>query len=247
VKRFGGFPVKDKTVAYNPYVTGRVITVSEKDVVLDLEPVRETVDSEFGSARIQVVDDRIQITLTPKMGAPFNVNGQQGKVVAADDKHFTVDYNNPLAGKNIVFDVQVVGLTKAADFAGKKIQWIEAYDKGLAAAEKLNKPAVLVLYATWCGYSKKMFNTTLLDPRIKMMKDDFVWVKVDSHKQNYLKELYEQTGYPMTVLLDTHGEVIESIKGFKPANEFIAHLKKALNRSGADSKLEATHQMKKGA
>ena len=74
-------------------------------------------------------------------------------------------------------------LIDAADFTGKEIQWIEGYDEGLTEAEKLNKPAVLVLYADWCAFCKKLFSTTLVDPRIKMMKDDFVWVKVNSDKQ----------------------------------------------------------------
>lgn len=247
VKQFGGFPVKDKIIDYNQYVTGRVVAVTETDAVLEMAPVGETVEEAFGTTQIAVHGDGIGMTLLPKMGAPFEVNGQSGRIVAFDEKQFMVDFGSPLAGKHIVFDVEVLSITKAADFAGKVIPWIEDYEQGLTAAEALQKPAVLVLYADWCGYSKKLFNTTLADPRIKMMQNDFVWVKVDSHKQNYLKELYEQKGYPMTVLLDTHGEVIGSIKGFRPANEFQVELKKALNGSGADPKLKAKNQMKKGS
>ncbi|MEA1946816.1 MAG: thioredoxin family protein [Thermodesulfobacteriota bacterium] len=245
VRQFGGFPVKDKTVAYNPYTIGRVVDITEQGAVLELSPNKEDMVSDFGSTRMRVIGDSIHITLTPKLGAPFELEKQRGNVVAVDDRRFTVDFNHPLAGENIVMDMKVVSLTKAASFAGKEIQWIEDYDKGLTAAEKLNKPAVLVLYTDWCSYCKKLFKTTLVDPRIKMMKDDFVWVKVNSGKQKELKALYGQKGFPMTVLLDTHGEVIGSIKGFRPANEFMVELKKALNGSSACPKLKAKNQMKK--
>lgn len=247
VKQFGGFPVKGKTVAFNAYTVGRVVDVSERGAVLSLAPVKDEIDSDFGLTKMQVVDDKIQIHLTPKLGADFELDKRHGRVVAVDDRQFTVDFNDPLAGEDVVLDVQLVTLTKASRFAGMDIQWIENYDEGLDRAEKANKPTVLVLYADWCGYCKKLFNNTLVDPRIKMMRDIFVWVKVNSDKQKAIKAQYNQKGFPLTVVLDSSGEVIGSINGFRPAGEFRAELEKMLGSVSAESKLKAGAKSKKGA
>ena len=63
-----------------------------------------------------------------------------------------MDTNNPLAGKNIVVDLEVVSLTKAAP---QQIDWIENQEAGLAKAKKEGKPVFLLLYADWCGWCKK--------------------------------------------------------------------------------------------
>ncbi|MFO7740463.1 MAG: thioredoxin family protein [Desulfatiglandaceae bacterium] len=246
-QKYNGFPIKDKTIVFNPYVEARIMDVAEDKVSLQLSPVAEEMDSDFGLTRMTVENDKIHIHLTPKIGGYFELERRPGRVVAVSDNQFTVDFNDPLAGQDILFDVKILSLTKANEFSNMAIQWIEDYEKGMQAIEEMKKPAVLVLYADWCGYSKKLFNTTLQDPRIKMMKDDFVWVKVDSHEQRGLKELYEQTGFPMTVLLDAGGNEVEIIKGFRPASEFQAELKKALNGQATGSNLKAKHQVKQGA
>jgi FKBP-type peptidyl-prolyl cis-trans isomerase 2 len=239
VKQFGKFPLEDKTVAFNPYTVGRVVDVNEQGAVLELSPVEPEIESDFGITRMQVIDDQIHIHLTPKLGADFELEKKKGKVVAVDNRQFTVDFNAPLAGEDVKLDVQVIALTKASRYEGMDIHWIEDYEEGLTIAEQHGKPAVLVLYADWCGYSKKLFNTTLVDPRIRMMRDEFVWVKVDSHKQQDLKEFYDQKGFPLTVLLNARGEVMSTVPGYKEPSSFSLELQKALNEPTGDSQLKA--------
>jgi thiol:disulfide interchange protein len=149
-----------------------------------------------------------------------------------DSSKFTVDFNDPLAGKELTIDAQLVSLLKAENFADKNINWIESYDDGLKAIEEQNKPAVLFLYADWCGYCKKMKTETLGDPRVTMMSDDFIWIKVNSDEQSEIKQFYEQKSFPLTVVIDNSGEVIEKISGYKPAGEFQTELQKILNFTG---------------
>lgn len=239
VKQFGKFPLEDKTVAFNPYTVGRVVDVNEHGAVLELSPVEPEIESDFGITRMQVIDDQIHIHLTPKLGADFELEKKKGKVVAVDNRQFTVDFNAPLAGEDVMLDVQVIALTKASRYEGMEIHWIENYEEGLTTAEQHGKPTVLVLYADWCGYSKKLFDTTLVDPRIRMLRDEFVWVKVDSHKQQDLKEFYDQKGFPMTVLLNAQGDVVSTVQGYKEPSSFSLELKKALKEPTGDSQLKA--------
>jgi thioredoxin-like negative regulator of GroEL len=81
-----------------------------------------------------------------------------------------------------------------------------------------------VLYAGWCSWSKKLLTESLEDPRIKQMKDRFVWVKVDSDKEQAFKEAYQQNGFPMVVVLNSKGDVVKKIDGYRDA----AALKKEL-------------------
>ena len=232
IKRFDGFPVKGRTIQYNPYIVGKIVDVVEKGAVLELAPADKEMDSEFGLTRMTVIGDEIHIFLIPKLGGYFEFEKRSGRVVAVDDRKFTVDFNEPLAGENMVLDLKVVSLTKADTFSGMDIEWIEDHDVGLYIAENEKKGVVLVLYADWCGYSKKLFNQTIEDPRIKMMKDDFVWIKVDSDMDKEFKEYYGQKGFPMTVLLDEEGRVIGKIKGFRPPGEYQAEIRKAFQEMG---------------
>jgi FKBP-type peptidyl-prolyl cis-trans isomerase 2 len=149
VERYGVFPVKDKAVAFNPYVNGRVVEVNEGGAVLELEPTAEETESEFGVTRAVLKGDTIEMTLTPKMHAPFEVKKQRGRIVASDEKKFTVDFNSPLAGEEIVLDLEVVSVIKRSHFENTKITWIEDHERGLEEAANQKKPAVLVLYAPW--------------------------------------------------------------------------------------------------
>jgi FKBP-type peptidyl-prolyl cis-trans isomerase 2 len=234
-QRYNGFPIKGKTIAFNPYVEALVLDVAEDGVTLQLSPVAEEIDSDFGLTRMTVENEKIHIHLTPKIGGYFELEKRPGRVVAVSDNQFTVDFNEPLAGQDILFDVKILSVTKANEFGSMAIHWIEDYEKGMQAVEEKKKPAVLVLYAEWCQYCKKLESTTLVDPRIRMMKNDFVWIKVDSDKQKEIKALYEQKGFPLTVLLDANGEVLEKISGYRPAGEFQTVLKKALNGKGASA------------
>ena len=237
VKQFGSFPIANKTVNYNSYIEGRIVEVSEKGALLKLTPTKETFDEDFGKASATVSGSKIEIFLTPKMGAAFDLDNRHGRVVAVDYSQFTVDFNDPLAGEKMVLDLELQSLTKADQLAGMEIHWIEDYDQGLEQAKRENKPAVLLLYADWCHFCKKMQSETLTDPRIKMMSDDFVWIKVNSDKNREYKEMYEQNGFPLTVVIDGSGEVLNSINGFRPASEFINELEKVNGKGSAQKSM----------
>jgi thiol:disulfide interchange protein len=151
----------------------------------------------------------------------------KGRIVATDGMSFTVDFNHPLAGKDIDFDVEVVALTKASAFKAP-LPWMADHDKGLKSAESEKKDMLLVLYAGWCSWSKKLLEESLEDPRIKQMKDRFVWVKVDSDKEQAFKEAYQQNGFPMVVVLNSKGDVVKKIDGYRDAAALKRELEEVL-------------------
>ena len=225
VKRFSTFPVLNKEVDLVPYFKARVTEVTERDVALEFMVKNgETFSDSIGTVAVSVAGDQITTNLKPVIGAEFTIKDETGIITATDGASFTVDTNNPLAGKNIVVDLAVVSLTKAATLHMKPIDWIEEYDKGLATAKTEGKPVFLLLYADWCGWCKKTMTETIPDPRINGLKDKFVWVKVNSDKEKKYKEQYGQNGFPMIVLMKPDGSVLKKIDGYRDARRLKAEL-----------------------
>lgn len=232
VKRFNGFPAKGKEVQISPYFSGKVAEVGEHEVTIELA-VKDggRFEEDFGTVSTGVKGEEVTLTLTPRIGAPFEIQSREGRVVATDGDTFTVDFNHPLAGKPLVLDLEVVSVTKASTFRNMTLPWVENHDAGLAAARKENRPAVLVLYADWCGWCKRLFSESLEDPRVKNLRDRFVWMKVNSDKEKELKTRYGQEGFPMVVILNSDGTVAGKIDGFRDGAGLADELKRLLKLS----------------
>ena len=230
--QFKKFPVIGQEVTLTPYYTSKVTAISEKTVTLEARVEKnKVVPGDFGDTLVVLDGNDLVMTLSPKIGAPFTVMGQNGVITSADNGSFTVDFNHPGAGKALVMEVEVLSYQKASAFNAKELAWITDQDKGFKVAARKNKPVVLVLYAEWCTWSKRLLNETIKDPRIQAHWSDFVWVKVDSDKNKAYHEQYEQTGYPLVVLLDDHGQVVKKLDGFQDARALLGELNQCLHRS----------------
>ncbi len=219
----------NKEVDLVPYFKARVMEVTERDVALEfLAKDGATFTESYGTVTVSVAGDQITTNLKPFIGAEFPIKDETGIITATDGASFTVDTNNPLAGKSIVVDLAVVSLTKAATLHMKPIDWIEEYNKGLAEAKKDGKPLFLLLYADWCHWCQKTQSETLTDPRIERLRDKFVWMKVNSNKEKKYKKQYGQNGFPMIVLMKPDGSVLKKIDGYRDAGKLAAELKEVL-------------------
>ena len=248
LKNVGHAPETGKVIHLSPYFPSRVTGV--KDGIVMLENVvtdGDVTKDAFGTATMAVKADRIVITLDPAIGAPFEARDKRGVIAGKDDTHFYVDYNHPLAGKSLVFDVEVLGLKKFSTFEKMEIPWIEDHNTAMDQAEEAGKPLVLMLYADWCPWCEKMFATTFEDPRIKSLSDRFVWLKINSDKERVYKEVFGQEGYPMIVLMDRHGETIEKLGGFQDGSTLILYLEKVLTgKTFANSTAHSAKQSTSG-
>ncbi len=229
VKRFSAFPVLDKEVELLPYFKSKVTEVTERDAALEfLVADGASFSDNFGTVSVSIVGDKITTTLKPQVGATFPLKEGFGVISATDGKTFTVDSNHPLAGKTIVLDLEVVSVAPVAVQAGA-IDWIDDHASGLSRAKTEAKPVFLMLYADWCSWCNKTFAETMPDPRIMALKDRFVWVRVDSDKEQQYKKQYGQEGYPMMVLLNPEGTVLKKIDGYRDARALSEEIKAVLN------------------
>jgi thiol:disulfide interchange protein len=149
----------------------------------------------------------------------------EGVITGTDGKTFTVDFNSPLAGKAVVLDMEVISVIPASALQSMEIRWREDHEEGLGEAKRDGKPAVLVLYADWCSWCKRFFNESVQDPRIRVLQDRLVWIKLNSDKKEEYRERYQQKGFPLILLLQPDGTVARKIDGFADA----AALREALD------------------
>ena len=230
VSKFGRFPEDGETLSFDPYLNATVTGHTRTHVAMALAPKAEgPVAGDFGTTHVRVKGEEIEIELAPTIGAPFAYRDKIGRIIAADATHFKLDFNPPLAGKPMMVDLKVVELTKASKLKKMAIHWVEDHDRGLAAAARENKPVVLVLYAGWCQWSKRLMETSIADPRVRQFHDRFVWIRVNSDQQKEYKEGYGQKGFPMTIIIGPDGEVKKKIDGFKDGGALYMELSAFLN------------------
>jgi len=210
------FPVKGKKFEFNPYLNAMVMDVFETHAVLELSMrgKNEVPVVDYGTTSVSLEKDEFVIKLTPEIGASFEVENRKGWITAADGDTFTVDFNHPMAGKDMVLELEVIDFTKASKAHAYEISWLEDYSAGAEKARKEDKPMVLLLYAGWCQWSQKLMNEVLKDPRIMRLHDRFVWVKIDSDVHREYKDGFEQKSYPKLLILSPQGKTIKSLDGF---------------------------------
>ena len=225
VSRFGSFPVAGKEVPLTPYFPARVEAVREHEaeMVLLAENGKSYRDP-FGTTTVAVDVENVVTVLTPVLGSTFPGPTGSGIITRSDGTSFTLDTNNPLAGKTVIIDLELASLTSNADLPAGEPPWRNDHDAALARAKKDGKPAVLILYADWCGFCKRLFGETIPDPRIREVRDRFAWIKANSDKDAELRARYGQNGFPMVVLFNADGSQAVKLDGYQEASKLRAAL-----------------------
>ncbi|MBN2374208.1 FKBP-type peptidyl-prolyl cis-trans isomerase [bacterium] len=237
-QRYNKPPMPDDIVQMNPYFEAVVAEVKDNDVLLEMIAEDGQISEDgFGTTEIHLDGDDILFTLRPSIGAPFIIDGKEGMIVSANDENFVVDFNHPLAGRDILLDVEVVSITKASSLREMEIHWLENHEKGLEMGANEIKPILLLLYADWCQWSRRMIQETFQHPLIKSLKDKFIWLKINSDEQGIFKDIYHQDSYPLIVILNPDLEIISRIDTYLDARSLRKELNNCLNRLQKTSSL----------
>lgn len=113
------------------------------------------------------------------------------------------------------------------------LPFILGYENGMAAAKAANKPAMLFVTTTWCGWCTKLADESFTDPEIKKLLDNFVLVIVDGDtEQKALQTLGADEGFPHVIFQSSSGTKLGEQVGYAPAPEFKQVVQDALDKSG---------------
>ena len=124
----------------------------------------------------------------------------------------------------------LAGLASAAD----SIKW-RSYEEGMALSKVEKKKVFLHFYADWCGFCRKMANTTFKDSTlINYLNNNYMPIMVNTDREPQTAGSYGVSGLPTTVFLTEMGEPIFSVPGYIPTDTLMSMLKEinGLNTGG---------------
>jgi thioredoxin-related protein len=127
---------------------------------------------------------------------------------------------------------------KSADKKGQaQPKWRE-FGEGMQEAEAEEKPVVVDVYTSWCGWCKRMDRTTYADENVNdYLEEAFVPIKMNAESKDrtvYAGEEYTYsqiakgfriTGYPTTLFLQADGKHITTVPGYLKPDQFLTVLR----------------------
>ena len=107
------------------------------------------------------------------------------------------------------------------------------YEKSQDWKYKGDKPAIIDLYADWCGPCKMMSSKVFPDKQAgDFFNPRFISLKIDMEKDEG-KELAQKWNirvFPTYLILDPQGEIVYTSQGYIPAEELIRRMNEGLEQ-----------------
>ena len=115
----------------------------------------------------------------------------------------------------------VAGIAPASD----SINW-HSYEEGMILSKVEKKKVFLHFYADWCGFCRKMANTTFKDSAlINYLNDNYMPIMVNTDREPQTAGNYGVAGLPTTVFLTPIGEPIFTVPGYIATDPLMSMLK----------------------
>ena len=108
-----------------------------------------------------------------------------------------------------------------------------------------DKLVLLDFETDWCVWCDRLDADTYTDERvIDFAKQNLISKKIDAEKDSgpEQKKKYRVRGYPTILLLDTDGNEIDRIVGYRPPDEFLNELNRIKSRDNTISDLKYRHK-----
>ncbi len=109
-----------------------------------------------------------------------------------------------------------------------QITWLQNMDAALQQAGKADKLVLVNFYANWCGFCRRMDQTTFTDKIVIQKMNAFVSVKINTEIEKEIAQEYAVNSLPTTVILDSKGRIILGSEGYMRSNDLIEMMDSAL-------------------
>ncbi len=111
------------------------------------------------------------------------------------------------------------------------LPFIAGYEEGRRVSESQNRPAMMFVTTTWCGWCKKLADDDFNDPEIRKLLENFVCVVVDGDTERQaIRQLGATGGFPTIVFLSPGGERLGGCLGYADPSKFKRIVENALDR-----------------
>ena len=122
------------------------------------------------------------------------------------------------------------GDAAAGGHGEQKISWIwNDLQRGIEIAGREDKPVLVDFWAEWCSWCVKMDREVMSDTEVaQYISRNFVPVKINSDlpENRNLLLMYQITGHPSFVILDSNGSFLGKTIGYMPKEVFLQYLDK---------------------
>ncbi len=144
-------------------------------------------------------------------------------------------------GRDVFNPLKGIGLSggssaeQVSHLAFKQIKGVDGLNAALADAKSQGKTVMLDFYADWCISCKEMEAFTFVDPAVQQALANTILLQADvtpnDEKDKALYKRFSIIGPPSIMFFDTQGNELKNYRvvGFMPADQFSAHVNRALN------------------
>ena len=107
--RVGEEPVKGKPFKGDPDFPGRIIEVTDKEVVISFSlPESQKAQTPFGTGTVRDVGNHFEIALPVREGDLARTGAHAGRISAVEENMFTIDYGYSFAGEALRCSVETM-------------------------------------------------------------------------------------------------------------------------------------------
>lgn len=117
-----------------------------------------------------------------------------------------------------------LGCAKEKREASADLVWLESFDEALRIAGQKNKMVMIDFYADWCGWCKRLDETTYRDKDVIAKGKDLVNVRIDADREHELVRRYKISGLPTILFIDSTGKEIHRVVGYRPPQDFVKEM-----------------------
>jgi thiol:disulfide interchange protein len=112
------------------------------------------------------------------------------------------------------------------------VAWEKDLTVALSRADSERKVVMVDFYTDWCGWCRKLDETTYADPAVQSTLKRLVTVKLDAERGGRADaERYRVEGFPCVLFLNAKGVEVARIPGYLPPGEFLEELKDVLSKA----------------
>lgn len=221
---YGTEPVEGEELNLQ-YWNSSVIEVTSEITKVQHKPENNShIETPGGNITIVIEDQTILMTFNPLINTTsITQDGRFVTITEANDTHMTVDYNHPLAGKELELEIKLLKISNP-------IQYLTNIDEAMHIAEKSNTPLVILFTNASCVTCRRIEKEILTHPLPLALKDRFTWALIDTDIQKETAQRFEVKNLPTTLILKNNKE-INRINTFLTPSQMRAELEKALQNS----------------
>lgn len=117
----------------------------------------------------------------------------------------------------------------ATRVAAAGVAWERSLDDALRRATAENKLVMVFFYTDWCGWCRRMDESTFADSKVQEALGRLVVVRLNAEKNGRAEAArFRVNSYPNIAFLDASGAQVARLPGFMPAPAFLEELRDVL-------------------